>query len=370
MDSIQPFSTPRGVEIAITGRCNLNCEYCFYANEMVALGDLPAEHWLTFFEELGGLAVMSVTLTGGEAFTRPDLFELIDGIIGNSMRYAILSNGTLITPKLLENFAIGKRRQRLDYIQVSIDGSRAEVHDKSRPNSFKRALRGLQLLKESGFPVTVRVTINRHNLHDLENIAYLLLEEIGLPSFSTNDAMPIGSGCQNEPDIALTPAEQIIAMETMKRLLDRYPGRLASQAGPQAKLQAYSEMEHARLTGERTSRWKMGYLTACGCVFSKLSVMHDGTIVPCHMLPSLSLGNITKDSFAEVWRSHSILESLRSRRQISMENVPGCQGCEWTSYCNGGCPGLAHQMTGDFNRANPKDCYRRFLIDTGEFHAT
>ncbi|NIN95356.1 MAG: radical SAM protein, partial [Anaerolineae bacterium] len=196
--------------------------------------DLPTERWLAFFEELGRLGVMDVTLTGGEAFTRPDLFDLIDGVIANRMRYSILSNGTVIDEKVLAQFEIGKRRLRLDYIQISIDGSRAEIHDKSRPNSFRRAMRGLGLLKEAQFPVAVRVTINRHNPHDLENIARLLLDEIGLPSFTTNEAALIGAGCQNQGQISLTSAEELEAMETLKRLSERYPGHLKAQAGPQA----------------------------------------------------------------------------------------------------------------------------------------
>jgi len=250
--------TPRSISIAITGRCNLCCKYCFYADEMAALDDLPAEAWLAFFEELGRLAVMDVSLTGGEPFTRPDLFELIDGITANRMRYNILSNGTLIDQEMLARFEVGKRRLRLDYIQISIDGSCAQVHDRSRPGSFARAQRGLRLLKEAGFPVTVRTTINRHNLHDLEDIARLLLDDIGLPSFATNEASLIGAGCENQGQIALTAIEVREAMETLARLGERYPGRLTAQAGPQAKGEMYAEMEHARRTGERTGRWGMG----------------------------------------------------------------------------------------------------------------
>jgi SynChlorMet cassette radical SAM/SPASM protein ScmE len=241
---------PTSVEIALTGRCNLRCQYCFYNDEMVALRDLSTAQWLAFFEELGRLAVRRVTLTGGEVFTRPDFWELVDGVITNKMRYSILSNGTLINEQVLARFQEGKRRLRLSSIQVSIDGSCAEVHDLSRPKSFERALRGLKLLKEAGFPLTVRTTINRHNLHDLENVARLLLEEIGLPSFSTNDAMPMGAGCDNQGDISLTSAEKLEAMRIMQRLQARYPGRLQANAGPQSKIQMYGEMEHARQTGE------------------------------------------------------------------------------------------------------------------------
>jgi MoaA/NifB/PqqE/SkfB family radical SAM enzyme len=87
MTNLKVMSSPKHVDIAITGKCNLACQYCFYADEMVARTNLPAERWLSFFEELGSLGVMTVCLTGGEVFTRPDLFELIDGIIANRMRY-------------------------------------------------------------------------------------------------------------------------------------------------------------------------------------------------------------------------------------------------------------------------------------------
>jgi radical SAM protein with 4Fe4S-binding SPASM domain len=58
-----------------------------------------------------------------------------------------------------------------------------------------------------------------------------------------------------------------------------------------------------------------------------------------------------------------VLQALRDRRLIPMQQVAGCEGCEWASFCNGSCPGLAYQLTGDFNRANPEDCYRRFLLE-------
>jgi len=353
----------RNVNIAVTGRCNLRCKYCFYTDEMTALRDLPTDKWLAFFEELGRLKVMDVTLTGGEVFTRRDIFELIDGVIANRMRYTLLSNGTLIDEKTLAKFDEGKRRLRLNSIQISIDGSSAEINDRSRPKSFERAVRGLRLLKQVGFPVTVRTTINRHNFRDLESIAYLLLEDIGVPSVGTNDAMPIGAGCENQGDVGLTSPEKAEAMEILSRLQERYPGRLRATAGPQANRKMYADMEHARSTGEMAESWQMGYLTACGCIFSNLDILHDGTIVPCHMLYGLTLGNIQTDSLEEIWRTHPVLEAMRNRRSIPMKAVAGCEQCAWTSYCNGGCPGLAYQLSGDFNRANPADCYSRFLME-------
>ncbi len=82
-----------------------------------------------------------------------------------------------------------------------------------------------------------------------------------------------------------------------------------------------------------------------------------------------ALGNITTHSLQEIWHNHPTLQGMRKRRTIPMQQVPGCADCEWVSYCNGSCPGLPHQLTGDLNRANHHDCYRRFLLEKETVHA-
>jgi len=359
-------AAPDNFDVSLTGKCNLHCDYCFYANEMNIRPDLSTKEWFLFFDELGSLAVRNLTLSGGELFVRKDLWEIIDHIIDNRMRFTILSNGTLITEKTLESFNIGKRRKRLDSIQISIDGSCSEIHDRSRgAGSFDKAIRGLRLLKEGGFPVTSRVTINRYNVDDLENVTKLLLEDIGLDSFGTNDAIPMGSGCDNRSSIILLPDQKVKAMKIMHELEVKYKGRINSSAGPQAKWISYGEMEHAKATGEKSKRWQMGYLTACGCMFDKLSVHHDGIISPCNMLPGLEMGRINKNPIKSIWQNHKILTDLKERRSIPMSDIKECQGCEWTEFCNGSCPGLPYTTKGDFNLPNMHDCYRRFLNETG-----
>ncbi len=350
-------SVPSSVEIAITGRCNLSCKYCFYADEMVALSDLPTERWLAFFEELGRLAVQRVTLTGGEVFTRPDLFELIDGVVANRMRYSLLSNGTLISEKVLQQFEIGRRRLRLDSIQLSVDGSRAEVHDKSRPGSFERTMRALRLLRQAGFPVVVRVTINRHNVDDLENIARLLLDEMGLDSFGTNEAFHCGIVERQEEGIVLTPAQRRQAMRTLTELAARYNGRISAMAGPLAMAREFQTIEEKLAAGE-TSIPGRGYLCGCGGVFTKIGVLHDGAIVPCHVLHPLRLGTIGVDNLQEIWLEHPLLNALRQRRAIPLQSLETCRDCRYQGFCTGGCPGGALFFNGDPNTRSPMDCYR------------
>ncbi len=357
---------PRAFDLSLTGRCNLRCDYCFYADEMAGRRDLPAERWLAFFEELKGLAVRSLTLSGGEVFLRPDLWRLIDGLAAARMRYGVLTNGTLITEETIGQLSQGARRRRLDSIQVSIDGSCAAVHDASRgAGSFEKAIRGLRLLQEAGFPATARVTVNRHNVDDLENTARLLLDDIGLSRFSTNDAMPMGTGCSHRDRIGIAPEQRPAAMRTLARLERAYPGRIHASAGSLALDRMFREMEAAKASGRKTSRWKMGFLSSCGCMFAKLAVHHDGMIVPCNMLAAAALGTIGETPVRAIWQDHPLLKEMRGRGRIPMERVPECAGCEWIPYCSGGCPAAEFTRTGDMLAANPECCYRRFLAECG-----
>ncbi len=356
---------PRDFDISLTGRCNLHCAYCFYNDEMVGRNDLPAKRWLDFFGELRSLAVRNVTLSGGEVFTRRDLWALIDGVVESRMRYSILTNGTLIDETTLLRFQRKGRRNRLNSIQVSIDGSRPAIHDASRgKGSFEKALRGLRLLKEAGFPVTVRVTVNRHNVDDLDNIARLLLDDVGISRFSTNDAMPMGTGCAHQDRIMLLPEQRPVAMRAQVRLQEERPGTIIASAGSLALWHMFCEMEQAKATGQRPNRWKMGCLSSCGCMFCKLAVHHDGMIVPCNMLAAASLGTIGETPVRSIWRDHPLLEEMRKRDRIRMEEVPGCEGCEWAPFCSGGCPAVEYTRTGNLYVANPSCCYRKFLQET------
>ena len=357
---------PKSLDLSLTGRCNLKCRYCFYANEMTALSDMPSARWQALFEELGRLGVQNVSLSGGEVFTRPDLFELIDGVIANKMRYGILTNGTLITEDTLKAFEKGKRRLRLDSIQVSIDGSCAEIHDKSRPpKSFDRALRGLRLLKQANFPVTVRVTVNRANVNDLPNVARLLLEDVGLSGFSTNEADQMGSARCYGDSIVLTPFERKQAMETLARLNKEYGGRIGAAAGPLAAATNFAEIEEACAQG-KTGFPGRGTLCSCGGVFQKLAILHDGTIVPCNMLPKLTMGVFGYQSLAEAWRDSPAINAVRYRRQIPMLSLSSCKDCSYAGFCAGGCPASVMARFGRLNARDPVICYRIFKGEEGD----
>ncbi len=355
--------SPRSVDIDITNRCNLRCDYCYhFSSEGDVEEDLPAAEWLRFFDELGRCAVMDVTMAGGEPFVRDDLFDLIAGIVRNRMRFSILSNGTLIDDACARRLA---ETGRCNTVQVSIDGSCAAVHETCRGRgTFERTVDAVRALREHGVPVAVRVTVHHRNVHDLEEIARFLLEDLDLPSFSTNAASYMGLCRANTDTVSLTVEDRVEAMRALTDLESRYRGRISAQAGPLADARMWGEMARALEAGEADLPGG-GTLSSCGCAFSKLAVRADGVYLPCSLLPMIELGRVNRDSLLEIWHHHPELVRLRERRSIPLSRFPGCRGCPYLPYCRGGCPGVTASSTGDPYLPGPDVCLRRFLGDGG-----
>ena len=358
------MNTPRSVDLSITNRCNLKCKYCFHFTSEGDTGeDLPTEEWLNFFKELKDCAVMDVCLSGGEPFIRKDLEELIKGIVKNRMRFNLLSNGTCITSEIASFISSTKR---CNHIQISIDGSIAETHESFRgKGTFKKALEGIKNLQTHRIPVTVRVTIHRHNVGELEEIAKLLLEDIGLPSFSTNSASYMGLCRQYAEEVMLSPEDRILAIEKLLSLTEKYQGRISAQAGPLAEGRNWLEMEKARKEGKENIPGR-GFLTSCGGVFSKIAVRADGTIVPCSQMPHIELGRINKDNLKDIWHKHPELKRLRERRKVSLSEFEFCRECKYINYCAGGCPATSYTLHGKEIHPSADSCLKRFLEEGGK----
>jgi SynChlorMet cassette radical SAM/SPASM protein ScmE len=354
---------PRHIDLEITANCNLRCRYCyFFSNPAVEYRDLPTEEWLQFFDELGALGVMTVTFIGGEPFTRADLPALIEGVVRNRMRFSILSNGGLIDDEMATFI---QKTGRCDYVQISVDGGSAQIHDAARgKGSFEGAVRGIRILQRHGVQVAVRLTIHRYNVDHLEEAARFLLEELGLRSFGTNSAGYLGNCQYNAERVMLTTAERVRAMQVLLRLERQYPGRISATAGPLAEARHWSKMETARRAGAPPFP-NGGRLTACGCASSNIAVRSDGTITPCTMLAHSGMGRINRDPLQQVWLDGAALNGLRQRRIIPLENFEFCAGCAYRPYCTGNCPGLAYSLTGQVDQPSPDACLRLFLADGG-----
>lgn len=170
------MSAPKRVEIAITGKCNLTCSYCYYADEMVARGDLSTEKWLNFFDELGRMGVIEMT-----PFRRRSVYPprhlAVDRQPDRQPRTQHEHQWNVHQRRNNRTVADGQAPLSSRFGSDFDGWLSADIHNASRPKSFDRTLRGIRLLHRGRFSADGAC---RHNYKDLRNIARLLFEDVGV----------------------------------------------------------------------------------------------------------------------------------------------------------------------------------------------
>lgn len=145
----------------ITHKCNLRCKHCYqddYEQE-AQWDDLMAtlDKYERYLQEknLRG----QINLTGGEPLASEHFFPLIEEIVKRGIKFAVLTNGTMLNQIKAARLA----KYCPVFVQVSIDGS-VPTHDKIRgKGAAAEALRGIDYLKEFGTKVLVSFTAQRCN---------------------------------------------------------------------------------------------------------------------------------------------------------------------------------------------------------------
>jgi len=357
------MTTPRYVDLEITGRCNLRCSYCYHFSSPGDVGhELTTSEWLDFFEELGRNQVIHVMLGGGEPFCRKDLPILLQGIAANRMRFSIVTNGTLLDETTA---AMVKATDRCDMVYVSLDSYRAEEHDVFRGSgSFADAARGLEILRAGSVPFSIRMTLHKQNYRALRNTADFALQRAGADYFSANEVSYFGLCRANVKDLILSPAERSEAMTELFLLYESYGDRVKAFAGLLSEAVNWVRMERNR-QGHAEPEEGFGCLAGCTGIWDTLAIRADGAMTPCVQLNHIVLGWVNNDEVAQVWRNHQELSRLRAGRQTSLGTFATCRDCEYRRWCKGGCPGLAQSLLGRDNVPCSETCLRAHYMGGG-----
>ena len=181
----------------ITLACCFSCKYCGSRGGRAREGELSTEECLNVADRLAELGCRRVSLIGGEVFMRKDWKEITARLTKNGIRVNIITNGFLFSDNLIDDL----REVGIESVSVSLDGPR-EVHDKYRQEgSYDRAIRAIQVLGESGIPVSVISTLNRENVPKLPEL-YETLKQYPIFAWQLQACSPMGNAANNGVDYA------------------------------------------------------------------------------------------------------------------------------------------------------------------------
>lgn len=290
------FRTPTYLIFFVSDRCWLKCRHCWFNEDWKAeqLGDriLTLDEIARIAESVGRLFFLS--LTGGEAFTRPELIEIVELFVSRTKlnRYQIPTSG--FKPDLIvsKTEALLRKFRQLPFrVDVSVDGTES-VHDRIRcvVGSHRRAMetiRGLNELKRhyANFDVGIITTISHDNQHEVSEIGNLIEKINPDGEWMVN----IVRGNIRDPN---SSAVDVSSYRAAHQLIRR-------------RIEAGCYRGH---TGHRTAAWLsaknatrrkiilrtlVGSIRGGGCAAGALGgvIYSDGAVQACEMLND-SLGNV------------------------------------------------------------------------------
>ncbi len=300
-------------EIAVTYRCNLNCEFCYVGHK-----DYPelgtSDFKKIIFKIYSEANVPSVSFTGGEPLLRNDIVSLVEYAHKIGLWTNLITNGTLFEKKLVKSL----KKAGLNSAQVSLEGPNKAIHDAitNIDGAFEKTIKGIKNLLEQGIPVHTNTTVSRHNIHHLEGIL-LLIKSLGLKRLSMNLVIPCGTAGDRE-NLWVSYSEMGKYILKVKHLAER----------ENIKFLWYSPVPICEFN---PIAYGLGN-KSCAAITGLLSVDPMGNVLPCSSWNE-PVGSLLKKSFREIWNSPML--SFFKKADYAPEE---CHQCLDFKACKGACP--------------------------------
>ena len=197
LDNIPEFRSHfYAVTWAVNHACNLKCTHCY---DVVPnrRRDLSTSDALRLIDQLAKADVTFIAFSGGEAFLRKDLFQLMEHCKQHGMSFGARSNGTRITEATASRLV----ELGVSVVGISFDGASVLTHDAVRGDgAFDDALAGLRALRAEGIRAQMEVVLSKQNAH--EALDFITLgEAVGASEVNFSTMAPQGRAKQRMADM-------------------------------------------------------------------------------------------------------------------------------------------------------------------------
>ena len=331
-----------------TRNCNLNCVHCRAAATCGPYtGELDTRAALNLLDQIAEVAKPIIILTGGEPLLREDIFEIARHGDAKGMRMVMAPNGTLVTNEIAAKMA----QSGIQRISVSLDGATAGSHDAFRgvQGAFESALQGIANAKAAGIQFQINTTITKTNLDQIPKILELA-ESLGAVAHHIFLLVPTGRG-KYIVDQEIDARQYEATLNWFYDQRDKTRLQLKATCAPHyyriLRQRAREDGRSVTFESHGLDAVTRGCLGGTGFCF----ISHRGIVQPCGFL-DLNCGDVTRQSFGDIWRNSQHFKRLRDFGQLKGK----CGACEYRRVC-GGCRARAYEATGDYMAAEPLCLY-------------
>jgi radical SAM protein with 4Fe4S-binding SPASM domain len=323
----------QAIYFTVTRRCDLACPYCYQGLANRSGTEMSLEQSRISLEKIGRVnRSCKIIVTGGEPFTHPAIFDILDEIDSRGFRSVVLTNGTF-----LDDSAVRRLRamKGLLQLQMSLDGITEETHALTRGRGhFAKVMSAIDNVINQGLPFVLAPTMHNGNLHEIYDIAALAIANGGW--CSPNNLREFPHEGLNFTRVHLSNEACLDALYDMnRRLIERFGLARMAELSTQYKGPSVCSVMEPNAN------------FICGMGHSLMDLDWNGDVYPCHLSkgPELILGNLFVDDF------DAIFSRVKDRRiRVQSHEIPKCSSCKFVSTCGGGCRAGAWFAHGSLSR--------------------
>jgi MoaA/NifB/PqqE/SkfB family radical SAM enzyme len=305
--AVPDVPSPPFLILFINSLCNMRCEHCFYWQQLNQRDDLSLEEIVALSEELG--PIENLNLSGGEPFLRKEFDAICRQFIRrNGVKEIYVPSNAWFKDKTVRMIrsVLQEPSLKLFAVEISLDGMPA-FHDEFRkaPNSFRKAMETYDALaalqrEDPRLQIHAISTATERNMGEIRQLTTFLYDRC--PQM-THHNLAIIRGERKNPTLqgpALQEYRDLYAY--MRRLWSpREQGRYGSLVEPM--------LQWAKLKSAEQER----QFVACRAGVLSAVIHANGDVGVCEQRPPI--GNLRKNSFREIWRSHHAKEIRQSIRR-------------------------------------------------------
>ena len=342
----------------LTRTCNLRCIHCYTDSEAKKYsGELTTQEALKVIDDLAQYQIPSLLLSGGEPLLRFDFWTLLKAAQEKKLRTVLSTNATLISEPIAENL----KEHGLVYVGASLDGI-GEVHNQFRgqPWAYDKAVAGIRNCKKAGIKISLRITLTRHNVNELDRyFDFIEAENIDRVCFYHLAYSGRGRKLVSEdlsPEETRSAVDKIlIKSESLHRR--GFKKDILTVANHVDGVYLYLKLlAKDPVRAEKVREllaWNGGGANSSGIGIANIDFL--GNVHADQFWQTLSFGNVKERPFSQIWEdtSHPVMAGLKNRLPLLKGR---CQKCRWQNICGGSLRVRAYSVSGDPWAEDPA-CY-------------
>lgn len=280
----------------VTNECVACCLHCFNRSGVLERDELTDDEMVGVAHQIAGMKPLGICFCGGEPTLRlPVVLALARILHAAGTTPNMVTNGQLMTPRAArEIHAAG-----IQMVQVSLDGSSSESHDRlrGRPGAFENAVEAIRTLVDAGSLVGVSFSPTSFNIDEFWETHELCLA-LGVCELRVQPLMPLGEAQLRFEELTPSPEQYRTFIEAYKAKVLGPPTRMRLEWG--------DPVDHLIRFGQY---YAMPPYT--------MHVTSDGFLAPSVYLP-VFVGNVRRHAIPDYWKAGlSSAWQLRLLRDLS-----------------------------------------------------